>query len=53
MISTIANGGTVVTPHVVKALDEGSGWIQAPVPHVSSPIPRTSSPPCTTASGSR
>jgi penicillin-binding protein 2 len=26
MISEIANGGTRVTPHVVRAVDEGQGW---------------------------
>ena len=26
MISTVANGGTRVTPHVIKAVDEGQGW---------------------------
>ena len=26
MISTVANGGTRVTPHVIKAVDEGKGW---------------------------
>ena len=26
MITTVANGGTVVTPHVVKAFDDGTGW---------------------------
>ena len=27
MITTVANGGTKVTPHVVKAVDEGKGWV--------------------------
>jgi len=26
MISAIATGGTFITPHVVKAVDKGSGW---------------------------
>jgi penicillin-binding protein 2 len=26
MISTIANGGTRVTPHLLKAVDKGDGW---------------------------
>jgi penicillin-binding protein 2 len=26
MIATIANGGTQVTPHVIKAVDQGTGW---------------------------
>lgn len=26
MITTVANGGTRVTPHVIKAIDEGQGW---------------------------
>jgi penicillin-binding protein 2 len=26
MIATVANGGTRVTPHVIKAVDEGNGW---------------------------
>lgn len=26
MISTIANGGTLVTPHVIKSVDQGKGW---------------------------
>ena len=26
MISTVANGGTRYTPHVVKAIDKGKGW---------------------------
>jgi penicillin-binding protein 2 len=35
MISAVANGGTVVTPHLVKAVDDGHGWQQ-----VSSAPPR-------------
>ena len=31
-ISTIANGGTRVTPHLLKAVDDGSGWKPAPPP---------------------
>jgi penicillin-binding protein 2 len=34
MITTVANGGTVVTPHVVRAYDDGNGWqmIEPPKP---------------------
>jgi penicillin-binding protein 2 len=34
-ISTIANGGTRQTPHLLKAVDDGSGWkdVPAPAPH--------------------
>jgi penicillin-binding protein 2 len=32
MISTVANGGTRVTPHVIKAVDDGSGNGFEPVP---------------------
>ena len=32
MISTIANGGTRVTPHVIRAVDDGGGWKMATPP---------------------
>jgi penicillin-binding protein 2 len=32
MISTIANGGTLITPHLLKSVDEGSGWQPVPTP---------------------
>ncbi len=33
MISTVANGGTLVTPHLVQAIDEdGKGWKPMPAP---------------------
>jgi len=31
-ISTIANGGTRVTPHLLKAVDDGNGWKDVPAP---------------------
>ena len=31
-ISTIANGGTRVTPHLLKAVDDGNGWKPVPAP---------------------
>jgi penicillin-binding protein 2 len=34
MIATVANGGTLVTPHVMRAVDRGQGWepiAQAPL----------------------
>jgi penicillin-binding protein 2 len=31
-ISTIANGGTRLTPHLLKAVDSGTGWKDAPPP---------------------
>ena len=34
-MATLANGGTRVTPHLLKAVDEGNGWkpVPAPAPH--------------------
>jgi penicillin-binding protein 2 len=32
MIATVANGGTRHVPHLVKAIDEGSGWVPVPPP---------------------
>jgi len=37
-ISTIANGGTRVTPHVLKAVDDGSGWKAIPPPQPKSQV---------------
>jgi penicillin-binding protein 2 len=38
MISTVANGGTRVTPHVIKAVDDGGGWTPVPAPAVASTV---------------
>jgi penicillin-binding protein 2 len=35
MIATVANGGTRITPHVVKAIDEGNGWQPVPLKAVA------------------
>jgi len=35
MITTVANGGTRVTPHIVRAVDEGSGWRMVTPPAVA------------------
>ncbi len=32
MMATIANGGTRVTPHLLKAVDDGNGWKAVPEP---------------------
>jgi penicillin-binding protein 2 len=37
-ISTIANGGTRVTPHLLKAVDDGNGWKDAPAPPPQSTV---------------
>jgi penicillin-binding protein 2 len=35
MMATVANGGTRVTPHIVRAVDEGGGWKAATPPVVA------------------
>jgi cell division protein FtsI/penicillin-binding protein 2 len=35
-MATLANGGTRVTPHLVKAVDEGGGWKPVPTPEAQS-----------------
>lgn len=37
-ISTIANGGTRVTPHFLKAVDDGAGWKDVPTPAPQSKV---------------
>jgi penicillin-binding protein 2 len=37
--ATLANGGTRVTPHLLKAVDEGSGWKPVPSPEPKSKAP--------------
>ena len=32
MMMTVANGGTRHTPHLVRAIDEGRGWVPYPAP---------------------
>jgi penicillin-binding protein 2 len=39
MIATIANGGTRVTPHMIRAVDEGGGWKMATPPPVADQVP--------------
>jgi penicillin-binding protein 2 len=36
--ATLANGGTRVTPHIMKAVDEGKGWQDIPAPAPQSKI---------------
>ena len=38
MMATVANGGSLVTPHLVKAIDDGSGWKALPQPKPRSSI---------------
>jgi len=37
-ISTLANGGTRVVPHLVKAVDDGTGWKPVPPPPPKSQV---------------
>jgi penicillin-binding protein 2 len=37
-MATLANGGTRVTPHILKAVDDGSGWKAVPPPAPQSKI---------------
>jgi penicillin-binding protein 2 len=38
MMMTLANGGTRHTPHVLKAIDEGNGWMPVPAPPPQSAV---------------
>ncbi len=38
-MATLANGGTRVTPHLLKAIDDGQGWKPQPAPKPQSIIP--------------
>ena len=38
MISTVANGGTRVTPHLVRSVDEGGGWREVTPPAVADKV---------------
>jgi penicillin-binding protein 2 len=37
-MATLANGGTRVTPHLLKAVDDGSGWKPSPAPPPKSQV---------------
>jgi penicillin-binding protein 2 len=37
-MATLANGGTRVTPHLLKAVDDGTGWKETPAPPPQSKI---------------
>ncbi len=36
--ATLANGGTRVTPHLIKAVDDGTGWKPMPAPPAQSKV---------------
>ena len=38
MMATLANGGTRVTPHLLQAVDEGTGWKAVPPPPPQSAV---------------
>lgn len=40
MMATLANGGTRVTPHLLRAIDDGTGWtpVPAPAPQAVTPL---------------
>jgi penicillin-binding protein 2 len=38
MMATLANGGTRVTPHLLRAVDDGTGWKAAPAPAPQSSV---------------
>ena len=38
-MATLANGGTRVTPHLLKAVDDGAGWRPVPPPPPQSQVP--------------
>ena len=37
-MATLANGGTRVTPHLLKAVDDGTGWKPVPAPEPQSTV---------------
>ncbi len=37
-MATLANGGTRITPHLLKAIDDGSGWKPVPPPSPQSTV---------------
>jgi penicillin-binding protein 2 len=41
MMATVANGGTRYVPHLVRAVDEGTGWTPVPAPPPPAVIPMT------------